>query len=152
MSDFDVLKEVVEMLETSRLDYWLGRGRFRGFERDGRFLEDKSDIDFHIQRKDVQKLRNLLPVFKEMRYEIYQPIQGHKISITKDDPPRKEWSVDFMVLKADSAKRGFLYHEMIIRPSRPSCPARVFGKRRVEIQGVSVRVPEAEYLEYVPSH
>jgi hypothetical protein len=141
MSDLEVLKEVVGLLNAWGAPYWLARGRFHYYKLTrGKFGEHpSSDIDFHIHRDDLDSLKDLL----RARYEIHEA--PHKVFIKVGDK-----LVEFMILKPNPAKKGFLYHETVVpKQTRPSCPANVFKEKRVEIGGVSVRIPETRYLSCV---
>ena len=140
-----VFKAVVEFLESHGFRYWLGRGRFRHFTLTGEFGDSASDIDFHLLREGEGDLRAELPVLRGQGYVVTDDAARHKLSLRKGGV-----AVEFIYLDRASGDPGACFHETVY-PLRKRfiCPTQVFGDRRMEMFGVSVRVPEEEYLPCV---
>src|SRR5213594_1277422 len=140
-----VLAEVVALLESHSVRYWLGRGRFRNFVITGTFGDEESDLDFHVFRVDSDALHSLLPELAARNYSITSDAP-HKLSIV-----RGKVAVEFVYLDLDRTTGSSIrYHETVC-PARKRymCDESVFSGRSLKICGVNVRVPENEYLPSV---
>ena len=140
-----VLREVVLFLESLGLRYWLGRGRFRHFTLTHEFGDADSDIDFHLLRGAEVQLQAALPQLQARGYMLTDGASRHKLSLRKEAV-----AVEFVYLDpAPNAPEAYYHETAYPLRKRFTCPARLFGDRRLEILGVSVRVPEEEYLPCV---
>ena len=138
-----ILREVVSELDSSGMNYWLGRGVFRNWTINQEFGYKQGDIDFHILREEVAKLRGMLDRLNKKGYRVIStPEQTHKITILKENV-----QVEFVFLERDG---NLLWHQAgFPGKKRYDCPGTAFGDRRVNIFGVSVRGPDEEYLPAV---
>ena len=140
-----VLAEIVGLLESRNVRYWLGRGRFRNFIITGALGDDASDLDFHIFREDSAPLHGLLPELAARKYEVTADAP-HKLSMVRGGV-----AVEFVYLDLDSSTESNIrYHETVC-PTRKRylCAETVFSDRKLKICEVEVRVPENEYLSSV---
>ena len=53
------------------LCYWLDSGTLLGLMRDGRLLENDGDLDISLWEEEEEKLKAVLPRFRQMGYRIY---------------------------------------------------------------------------------
>ncbi len=139
----ETLHELVHCLESAGVNYWLGRGLFRQFTLHKNFGDRQGDIDFHVLREEHARLQSVVTDLTDKGYELISgPEHGHKVTIRK-----RGVKVEFVFLERDG---DILWHQAgWPRRKRYDSPARAFGDRRVEMFGVSVRVPNEEYLPAV---
>lgn len=137
------LCEVVEVVDAENLRYWLGRGLFRHYTLNKSFGDRQGDIDFHVLRDDEKRLRAVVTELENRGFRIVSgPEHRHKVSIKKGAV-----EVEFVFLERDGED---LWHQAgWPQLRRFTCPSAMFGDRREEMFGVSVRVPEDGYLEAV---
>ena len=55
------LEQVHNFLEKAGIKHWVSAGTLLGIYRDGKFLEDDTDIDFGIMGKDVKNIQDVIP-------------------------------------------------------------------------------------------
>jgi hypothetical protein len=139
----EVLLEIVRLLDSGGLNYWLGRGVFRQVTLHGAFGDQQGDIDFHVLRSEQKGLAAVVDALEGNGYRVIStPDQRHKITMRKGHV-----EIEFVFLDRD---REILWHQAgWPERKRYDCPAKAFGDRRIEIFGASIRVPDEEYLPAV---
>lgn len=65
------LGEVLAVFNGAGLCYWLDSGTLLGLMRDGRLLENDGDLDISLWEEEEEKLKAVLPRFRQMGYRIY---------------------------------------------------------------------------------
>ena len=139
----DVLRILDEVFTSVGVDYWVGRGVFRRGELHGEFGDQQGDIDVHVRREDEPALWDAIDVLVERGFsEVEWQGPEYKVPLIRDGI---EVEIQFLELDGDVRWYRAGGHGQI----RFEAPASVFGNRRLEISGVSVRVPDKAYLPAV---
>lgn len=143
----EVFREMVGTLEAAGISYWVARGVLRHFTLRQEFGDKQGDIEFHVLREDEDKVWELVDVLATKGYRAVdwkgdQTGDYYKIPLLKGNVP-----VELVFLDVSGDK---LYHRAGgAGQTRFHCERGVFGDRRREMFGVSVRVPEDQYLSQV---
>ncbi len=138
------LRQVVSLLDRSKLKYWIGRGVFRQFVLHGNFGDQQRDIDIHVLRDDAQVLSRVTERLQAKGYvRVSSALQTHKITLRR----KEGLEVEFVYLEREGDR---LWHQAgYPEKKRFECPASAFGDREIELCGLTVRAPENEYCEQV---
>jgi len=82
METQDIFREVVDVLESHRVFFWLDQGALLGAVRDGGFLPWDSDIDLSVWADETNDLEKVLRDLEDRRYEVR--FEGNADAITSD--------------------------------------------------------------------
>jgi len=134
-----IIKKVKQILDTSNISYWLGRGVLGDLLVNKELKCKHSDVDFHILNEDRETLRSkLLPEFKN-EYEIDD--KDYKLAFYK---PIKnpEFYFEFPYIFNDPVNSNQVYH--ISCEKNRYCPKECFDIKKfnyIEIENIKVRIP-----------
>lgn len=84
---YQLMKDVHEIFEKSKLTYWIESGTLLGAVRHRGLIPWDDDLDISIRLEDSYRFQNLIPEFEKLGYQIDESYFGFKIYLieNKDD-------------------------------------------------------------------
>jgi len=172
------LKEVVKILNSNKIDFWMHGAAILGYTRDkSHLISWDRDFDLLTWQENMEKIKKIVPQLNKKGFNT--KITKDKIKIWKDD---YDFTIGTFILDGDMAVRPtvsvrnkfgvFLYYKLIIKtkrkfilkpllylgyitgsiiPVRKFIPSKYFTDlKEMDFYGVKIKVPREtiDYLQF----